>query len=51
MVGEKMLTAYNPTLKAPSDKSSDWYNDFHNIFYLSQLTGVLLLSYLEKFIE
>ena len=46
-----MLTAYIPILKAPSDKSSAWYKDFHNIFYLSQLTGVLLLSYLESFIE
>jgi len=46
-----MLTPYIPILRAPSDNSPTWYKDFHNIFYLSQLTGVLLLSYLETFFE
>ncbi|MBF0410412.1 MAG: hypothetical protein HQM10_23905 [Candidatus Riflebacteria bacterium] len=46
-----MLAGYTPILRAPSEKSSEWYKEFHNIYYLSQLTNILLLSYVDSFIE
>jgi len=46
-----MITGYLPLLKAPDDKSSDWYKEFHNLYYLSQLTNMLLLSYVDSFYE
>lgn len=46
-----MLSAYTPTLKKPSEKSADWYKNFHNIFYLSQLTNLTLLSYMDSLID
>ena len=46
-----MLTAYMPTLRKPFNNSTDWYKNFYNIYYLSQVTNLTLLSYIESFIE
>ncbi len=46
-----MITSYLPTLNKPSHNSADWYIRFHQMYYLSQLTGLTLLSYMESFIE
>ena len=46
-----MITSYLPTLNKPSKKSADWYVRFHQMYYLSQLTGLTLLSYMDSFIE
>lgn len=46
-----MLTAYMPTLRKPFNNSTDWYKNFYNIYYLSQVTNLTLLSYMESFIE
>ena len=46
-----MLTAYMPTLRKPNNNSQDWYKQFYNIFYLSQVTSLTLFSYLESYIE
>lgn len=42
-----MISFYNPTLRKPSNKSSDWYKNFHNYYYLSQITNLALTSYVE----
>ncbi len=46
-----MLSAYTPTLRKPSVNSQDWYKSFHNIFYLSQVTNLTLLSYMDRYIH
>jgi hypothetical protein len=46
-----MLSAYTPTLKKPTEYSADWYRNFHNIFYLSQVTNLTLLSYMDSLIH
>ena len=46
-----MITSYLPTLNKPSHNSADWYIRFHQMYYLSQLTGLTLLSYMDSFIE
>ena len=46
-----MLTTYLPVLRAPTAMSLDWYKEFHNIYYLSQITNMVLLSYMDTFIE
>jgi len=46
-----MFSSYLPSLKKPSDTSSKHYKDFHNIFYLSQITNLTLISYMDSFIE
>lgn len=46
-----MISAYTPILRRPSANSAPWYNRFHSVFYLSQLTSQLFTSYLESGIE
>lgn len=46
-----MFSSYLPTLKKPSNNSSNHYKNFHNIFYLSQITNLTLISYMDSFIE
>lgn len=46
-----MITVYLPTLKKPNIKSTKYYKDFHNIYYLSQITNLTLESYMDSFIE
>lgn len=46
-----MFPTYAPTLQKPSKDSSSWYKNFHNIFYLSQLSNLTLLTYVDSFIE
>jgi len=46
-----MISAYTPILKKSTSKSPDWYKHFHSVFYMSQLTNQILLSYLESKIE
>lgn len=46
-----MFSSYLPNLKKPSNNSSNHYKDFHNIFYLSQITNLTLISYMDSFIE
>lgn len=46
-----MITAYLPTLKKPNIKSTKYYKDFHNIYYLSQITNLTLEAYMDSFIE
>ena len=46
-----MIQEFAPTIKAPCENSKEWYINFHNIFYLSQLSGLSLLSYVDSFIE
>ncbi|GEM_PF-1833998 len=46
-----MFSSYLPNLKKPSNNSSTHYKDFHNIFYLSQITNLTLISYMDSFIE
>jgi len=46
-----MFSSYIPNLKKPSDNSSIFYKNFHNTFYLSQLTNLTLISYMDSFIE
>jgi hypothetical protein len=46
-----MFSSYLPNLKKPSNNSSKHYKDFHNIFYLSQITNLTLISYMDSFIE
>lgn len=46
-----MISAYSPVLKNYSELSPEWYKKFHSIFYMSQLTNQLLLSYLERKID
>ncbi|CDQ09848.1 conserved protein of unknown function [Acidithiobacillus ferrivorans] len=46
-----MLSAYSPTLKRPTKLSADWYRSFHTIFYLSQVTNLTLLTYIDSFIH
>ncbi len=43
-----MISTYSPILRKYSSDSPDWYKDFHNVFYMSQLTNQVLLSYLES---
>jgi len=46
-----MISAYSPILKKCTSSSPDWYKHFHSVFYMSQLTNQVLLSYLESKIE
>lgn len=46
-----MISAFVPTLKKPSKSSTNWYRNFHNSFYISQLVNNILLSYMDSFIE
>lgn len=46
-----MISAYSPVLKKSTSSSPDWYKNFHSVFYMSQLTNQVLLSYLESKIE
>jgi len=46
-----MISAYSPVLKKSTSSSPDWYKHFHSVFYMSQLTNQVLLSYLESKIE
>ncbi len=46
-----MISAYSPVLKKSTSNSPDWYKHFHSVFYISQLTNQVLLSYLESKIE
>ena len=46
-----MITNYMPTLRKPFPDSTDWYKSFYNIFYLSQVTNLTLLSYMDSFIQ
>ena len=46
-----MLHFHIPTLEAPIENSPDWYKDYHNAFYMSQLVNNVLLSYLEAFVD
>lgn len=45
-----MVVGYLPILRAPSAKSSSWYREFHNIYYLSQTSTLVLQSYVDSFI-
>lgn len=46
-----MFSSYLPNLKKPLTNSSNHYKGFHNIFYLSQITNLTLISYMDSFIE
>lgn len=46
-----MFQTYAPTLQKPSKESSSWYKNFHNIFYLSQLSNLTILTYVDSLIE
>lgn len=46
-----MISAYSPVLKKSTSSSPDWYKHFHSVFYMSQLTNQVLLSYLESKID
>lgn len=46
-----MITSYKPVLSARLSSSMNWYTNFHNIYYLSQLSGLSLLTYIESMIE
>ncbi len=46
-----MWPMYMPTLKAYSESSPEWYKNFHNTFYLSQISGLTLLSYMDTMID
>jgi aspartate carbamoyltransferase regulatory subunit len=40
-----------PTLRKPFNNSTDWYKSFYNIFYLSQVTSLTLLSYMDSYMQ
>ncbi|EOZ9570265.1 TPA: hypothetical protein SLH18_004027 [Citrobacter freundii] len=46
-----MIHVYEPSIEAPTDKSPDWYKNYHNIFNICHLTNVLLLSYMKSYIQ
>lgn len=46
-----MIHVYEPSIEAPTDKSPDWYKNYHNIFNICYLTNVLLLSYMKSYIQ
>ncbi|MGR5062045.1 hypothetical protein [Photobacterium sp. DNB22_13_2] len=46
-----MISAYNPILRKVTSESPDWYRHFNSVFYMSQLTNQILLSYMETTIE
>ncbi|MGZ8236396.1 MAG: hypothetical protein ACXWTY_00800 [Methylobacter sp.] len=46
-----MISAYTPVLRRFSADSPDWYKHFHSVFYMSQITNQVFLSYLESKIE
>lgn len=46
-----MIHVYEPSIEAPTDKSPDWYKNYHNIFNICHLTNVLLLSYMKSYIR
>lgn len=46
-----MIHVYEPSIEAPTDKSPDWYKNYHNIFNICHLTNILLLSYMKSYIQ
>ncbi|WP_151789074.1 hypothetical protein [Acinetobacter seifertii] len=46
-----MLSFYFVDIQPPKLTSPDWYKSFYNMFYLSQLTNTLLLSYMKTFAQ
>ncbi|EOI6407805.1 hypothetical protein ACMVCI_003436 [Yersinia enterocolitica] len=46
-----MIHVYEPSIEAPTDKSPEWYKNYHNIFNICHLTNVLLLSYMKSYIQ
>lgn len=46
-----MIHVYEPSIEAPTDKSPDWYKNYHNIFNICYLTNVLLLLYMKSYIQ
>ena len=43
-----MFSSNLPNLKKLLNNSSSHYKDFHNIFYLSQITNLTLISYIRQ---
>ncbi|ACX87533.1 hypothetical protein H0255_03595 [Pectobacterium versatile] len=46
-----MIHVYEPSIDAPTEQSPNWYRNYHNLFNICHLTNVLLLSYMNSFIE
>lgn len=46
-----MVASYMPTLRKPFHNSTDWYKSFYNVFYLSQITNLTLLSYMDTVVK
>jgi hypothetical protein len=46
-----MLSLFSPNMRSPNDKSHHWYKNFYDIFWVSQLTNNLFLSYMSNFVE
>lgn len=46
-----MIAAYMLNMSPPNENSPNWYKNFHNIFWFSQLTNVLFLSYMQTYVE
>ena len=46
-----MFTGYMPQLRKPHNNSTDWYKSFYNTYYLSQITNLTIISYMDTFYE
>ncbi|MDN5046991.1 hypothetical protein O8C97_03945 [Aliarcobacter butzleri] len=46
-----MLSAYMPQLRKPYNNSTNWYKSFYNTYYLSQITNLTIISYMNTFYE